>query len=416
MNKKKIQLSIALFSILLIISPAFADDCTWTPSDIYGETFETNLLSQMANIHAPSLAFSVLNGTEVFYTKGFGEQPETDNAYHLMSASKMFTATAILQLYEQGLIGMNDDFNDYLPYELENPYFPSSRITIRHLLSHRSSLQGTIRGLLDYWTLVGNNVLTFPSCIYEFFHENGSYYSADNWENWEPGTSYAYSDVGFDILTLILENITETPFDTYVSENIFTPLGMSNTKHSVEDYSPGKLVTAYNWNVTTETNEIVPYLNNTQNPGGGGYFSTVEDMAKYMLMHLNNGESNGVSILNATTTELMHTEIGTNHYGLGWQKDITFGSRNDYQGHYGGPHFGYFSANFIRQSLGLVLLLNQGSWDLDFSDFSDICANILNLAHILLNPKCPEESNLYILPVFAALGLMVYIVINRKKK
>ncbi len=113
-----------------MISPTYASDCTWTPSDIYGEAFEENLLAKMTNLNAPSFAFSVINGTEVFYTKGFGEQSETDNAYHLNSAAKMITGTAILQLYEQGLIGLEDDFNDYIPYELKNPYYPDTTITI----------------------------------------------------------------------------------------------------------------------------------------------------------------------------------------------------------------------------------------------------------------------------------------------
>ncbi|MHA2255565.1 MAG: serine hydrolase domain-containing protein, partial [Candidatus Heimdallarchaeaceae archaeon] len=241
MTKKKILLIISFLSIILILSPTYANDCTWIPSDIYGETFEENLLKKMTNIKANSLAFSVLNGTEVFYTQGFGDQPETDIVYHLNSASKMITGTAILQLYEQGLIGLGADFNDYMPYVLKNPYYPSTTITIKHLLSHQSSLMGSMDGFENYWPSLVNGTCTFPSVIYEFFHENGSYYSDDNWENWAPGTGMSYSDVAIDILTLIVENITSTTFDTYVTDNILTPLGMTNTRFSADDYSPEKL-------------------------------------------------------------------------------------------------------------------------------------------------------------------------------
>jgi len=416
MINKKFQLIIASLSLMLILLPTYASDCIWTPSDIYDEAFEENLLQKMSNIHATSLSFGVLNGTEVFYTKGFGDKPETDIAYHLMSAAKMFTATAILQLYEQGLIGLEDDFNEYLPYELKNPYYPSTTITIKQLLSHRSSLQGSIRGFEDYWLLLENGTLTFPSCIYEFFHENGSHYSEGNWENFQPDTSDVYSDVGFDILTLILENITSTTFDTYVTENILNPLGMTNTRFSADDYSPDKLAIGYSWNATSQTNEIFPYLNNSVNPGGGGYFSTAEDMSRYMLAHLNQGEYDGTSILNATSIEMMHKNIQNSDRGLGWTNNVAFSNNyNYYQGHFGGPHAGFFVANFIRKSLGVVLLINQGSWDSDFGEFISLYSSIINLANKLLEEKTCETSLLF-LPIISLLFAIVLIQKHRKRR
>jgi len=413
-NKKKIQFGIAFFSIILVISPTLANDCTWIPADIYGETFETQLLTKMSNLHVTSLAFSVLNGTEVFYSRGFGEQNGTDIAYHLNSACKMFTATAILQLYEQGLLDLEDDFNDYMPYVLKNPFYPNTTMTIKQLLSHRSSTMGSWHGFDDYWPSLNNGTCTFPSVIYEFLHENGTYYVEDNWENFEPGTSFLYSDVGMDILTLILENITSTPFDNYCQENIFSPLGMTNTRFSVEDYSPEELAIGYDWNTTTGTNDIMSYYNNSGNPGGGGYFSTADDMSKYMLAHLNQGEYNGVSILNATTIELMHTEVDYSKLGLGWWVRETFGLLKDYQGHPGGPHNGFYCANYMRYSLGVVLLLNQGVGA--YSEFEDLYEYIFYFANKLLEDKCTTEANFYLIPLIASFGFMVCIITIRKKK
>jgi CubicO group peptidase (beta-lactamase class C family) len=412
--KKKFQLGLALISVILIITPAYANECIWIPSDIYGESFETQLLTKMVNQHITSLAFSVINGTEVFYAKGFGDQPETDNAYHLNSAVKMITATAVLQLYEDGLISLDDDINDYLPYELKNPYYPSSTITIRHLLSHRSSLMGTIAGFENYWPSLTNGTCTFPSVIYEFFHENGTYYSEENWGNFEPGTGILYSDAAIDISTLILENVTGTSFDTYVTDNILTPLGMTNTRFSAENYSPEKLVVGYNWNIATETNEVMPYLNNSNNPGGGGYFSTVEDMSKFMLAHLNNGEYNGTSILNPTTTELMHTEIETSKIGLLWRVRQVRGSYT-YEGLDGGPWAGFYAACFIRESIGIIMLINQGSWDLE--QYSVLYGFIADLANKLLTEKtCSEETSYYLLPLISFLAVFTILKYIRKRR
>ncbi len=274
---------------------------------------------------------------------------------------------------------------------------------------------GTMDGFEIYWPSLSNGTCTFPSIIYEFFHENGTYYSEDNWENWAPGTGISYSDVAIDILTLIVENVTSTTFDTYVTDNILTPLGMTNTRFRADDYSPEKLVIGYDWNEATETNEIVPYVNNSGNPGGGGYFSTVEDMSKYMLTHLNLGEYNGVNILNATTVELMHTEIKKNKFALTWRVRQTLGSDKIYQGLSGGPYGGFYSACFIRSTLGVVLLLNQGSWDIDRRDYEDIYTSIFNKAHNLLNePPC--KTSFYILPMIGFFVIIAIIILYKNKK
>lgn len=421
MNIKKFQIITVLLSIFLILIPTYATDCTWLPEDIFNESFEDEILSRMADYHVNSLAFSVINGTEIFYSKGFGDQPGTDIAYHINSAGKMFTATAILQLYEQGLIGLDDDFNDYLPYELKNPYYPSTKITIGQILAHRASIVGTYTGWDSYWALLLNETCTFPSIIYEFLHENGSYYSEDNWEPWMPGTGSEYSDTGFDILTLILENITGIPFDDYCQENIFLPLGMTNTRHSADDYALDKIAIGYDWNITTETNEIKPYLNNSINPGGGGYFSTVEDVSKFMLAHLNHGTYNGVSILNATTIDLMHTDIAGSKWALGWQVRKLYGSHNDYQGHGGGPWTGFTAENYIRKTIGIILFVNQGSWDIPSFSSADGYGYVCDKANMLLTEKCPtttttDEGILYLLPTLICSGIFVAIFRLYKKK
>ncbi|OLS32228.1 MAG: hypothetical protein HeimAB125_11130, partial [Candidatus Heimdallarchaeota archaeon AB_125] len=292
-------------------------------------------------------------------------------------------------------------------------YYPSTKITIKHLLSYQSSIFDTFSAFENYWTSLANGTCTFPSIIYEFLHENGTYYSEDNWENWEPGTNTEHCDIGIDILTLIVENVTSTPFDTYVTENIFIPLGMTNTRFSADDYSPEKLVIGYDWNSVSRTNEIAPYLNNSNNPGGGGYFSTVEDLSKFMLAHMNQGEYNGTSILTPTTIELMHTEIETSKRGLGWTVRVSFGVNHDYQGHGGGPWNGFYSGNYYRSTVGAVLLLNQGS----NPEGGTLFEYIVVIANKLLTEKtCPETTSFYLLPIISFFAVFTILRKLRKRK
>ncbi len=211
-----------------------------------------------------------------------------------------------------------------------------------------------------------------------------------------------------DILTLIVENVTSTTFDDYCQENIFAPLGMTHTRFSADDYSPEELAIGYDWNETTSTNDVMPYFNNSGNPGGGGYFSTAEDMAKYMLMHLNPGISDGASVLNASSIELMHTDIAGSKRALGWAVRMTIGSRQDYQGHLGGPHNGFFSGNIIRSTLGAVILINEGPLSVAY-DCYDLLTYIVDLAHKLLTEKTIPTTTTTVSYIFATISILVII-------
>ncbi len=399
--------------LILILPSATASDCIWVPSDIYGDSFETFLTTHMTNYHIKSVAFSVLNGTEVFYTKGFGEQSGTDIAYYMASACKMFTGVAILQLYEQGLLGLDDDINNYLNYTIRSPYFPDTPITIKHLLAHRSAIVSDEDSWDTYWMPLDSGAYSFPDILYEFLNVNGSIYSTDNWYTWEPGTNAVYTDVAFDILTVIIENITGQPYFDYVENNILLPLGMLNTKPFPEDYSPDKLAVGYQWNQSSSTNQITPYLKTYNDPGGGGYFSTVEDMSKFMLAHLNQGEYNGIRILNVTSIEIMHTEIETAKWALGWRVRQHYSSFSDYEGHGGGPWAGFCVRIYIRQTIGVVLFLNQEYLPHE----EELFGKIGDLANKLLTEKtCTTEGIFSLLPALILFSTFIVIVKIRRRK
>ena len=168
-----------------------------------------------------------------------------------------------------------------------------------------------------------------------------------------------------------------------------------------------------NFNQLLNNSKTFYFLLKSAVGNGGGYFSTVDDMSKYILAHLNQGESNGVNILNATTIDLMLTDIAGSKLGLGWWVRQTYGSRNDYQGHPGGPHNGFFCLNYIRKSLGVVLFINKGVGDI--LGFNDIYTNIFDLAHKLLTEKTPitTAANFYL---YILLILIAAILIFRRIK
>ena len=106
------------------------------------------IISKMKHENVPGLAFSLIKDGKITLSKGYGyanidgDIPFTQNTINaeVASISKTVTATAVMKLWEQGYFQLDDPINNYLPFAVVNPYFPSTAITFRMLLSHTSSL------------------------------------------------------------------------------------------------------------------------------------------------------------------------------------------------------------------------------------------------------------------------------------
>ena len=138
---KKMALFSFIFSVLLISSILPTTKIVAvTPEEIFDTEFDTQVEALMDIAWVESLALSVINGTEVFYETGYGEQPGTDIVYYINAVSCIVAATALLQLMDDGLFDLSDQINNYLPWILRNPYFPDTPITIYDVLAERTTL------------------------------------------------------------------------------------------------------------------------------------------------------------------------------------------------------------------------------------------------------------------------------------
>lgn len=131
-----------------------------------------------------------------------------DTLFRSASLSKMFTAFAIMQLVECGKLSLTDDVGDWLGFELRNPRFPATPITIEMLASHTSSLRD-------------GNAYNLPPCrsVEEFFREGGKHFA-----NTRPGKFFGYCNLNYGLLGTIIERVTGKRFDVYQRENILDPL------------------------------------------------------------------------------------------------------------------------------------------------------------------------------------------------
>ncbi|UCD14666.1 MAG: beta-lactamase family protein [Thermoplasmatales archaeon] len=309
--------------------------------------FDRYLTLLMKLAHKPSFSACIIIDDRVVWSQGYGlydiennKQATPDTLYLLASISKTVTATALMQLYDQGLFDLDDDVNDYLPFSLRNSNFPDIPITFRMLLSHRSSLASDNSDRLCLSYIPGDpDIPSYPHpWLEEYLTPDGSAYHSSVWSESPPESQYYYANIGFSIIGYLVELISGQNFNEYCEKHIFTPLGMYNTSFRLKDLDINKIAIPYfyrkgNYIPNPHYGMLVLYP-------AASLRTSVEQLSHFLIAHMNGGMYNDVRILNESTVELMHTEHYPLNdrgygYGLGWSiKESKSGKKEI--GHSGG--------------------------------------------------------------------------------
>ena len=314
----------------------------------------------------PSFTIGIVVKDELVWAKSYNGVAGTDTVYIIGSVSKPFIATAILQLYERGLIDLEADINEYLPFPVRHPKFPDDPISIRTLLTNQSGLtmdvedyirfQNPDKVISEYVSYVLGvnlpelNLDPHPSRA-EFFEAlltpGGDYYSKKVWSE-TPGV-YQYSNIGYGLLAYIIECVVGESIEEYLQVNIFEPLEMTHSGAKLAGLEPYH---AYPYQRIQGEYILIPLQGipfhrfceiwdlecvgkNLFSPGGylpvpddidqylenrylrfplyenlvgnGGVRASVTDLSKFMIAHMNGGRApNGYQLLQPETVEMMH--------------------------------------------------------------------------------------------------------------
>ncbi len=265
------------------------------------------------------------------------------------SISKTFVTTALMQLWEKGGFGLDEDINRYLPFKVRNPKYPEEKITIEHLLTHTSSLaDGSIYGRAY---ACGDPKETLKEWHSAYFTPGKAYYNPEeNFHEWKPGTSMPLSDsycnVAFGLLALIVENISKMDFEEYCQMNIFKPLEMNNTSWYIKNIDISTHAIPYTWvekgrprgpswggkplgvireegptweKVDMPDGHIPNCFYNHPNFPDGFLRSSVNQLSRYLECYINKGWYKGKRILKEETIEMMLKKRNLN-CGLCWQE------------------------------------------------------------------------------------------------
>ena len=285
------------------------------------EAFIDGIIS--AELKAGNIAgatFSFVKGGTLFFSKGYGyadvkkRKPVVaeETLFRPGSVSKLFTWTAVMQLYEQGKVDLNADVNTYLT-KFKIPETYPEPITLAHLMSHTPGFEETIKNMVvrtpeELISLEEYLETSMPTRVYP------------------PGKIAAYSNYGTALAGYIVQVVSGKLFDDYIEENIFKPLGMTMT--TFREPLPSNLKDFMSVGYTHKKGVFKAEefeLFNGLYPAGS-VSTTATDMAKFMIAHLQNGRSGETQILREETAKLMHTRLFThdlkldgNAYGF-WEK------------------------------------------------------------------------------------------------
>ncbi len=225
--------------------------------------------------------------------------PETN--YRLASMTKQFTAAAILLLAEDGRLNVAERVQDWLPSLPK----AAEAITIHHLLTHTS-------GLVDYEDVI-------PESCTAQLHDADVLRLLETQDRtyFRPGTGYRYSNSGYALLALIVQQASGKTFATFLRERIFRPLGMDSTVayeegiSTVSNRALGYTQIAGRWN-RTDQDQTSAVL------GDGGIYSSIDDLTKWDAALYDSRLLRPTS-LRAAFTPATHTDDPEVEYGYGWR-------------------------------------------------------------------------------------------------
>lgn len=344
------------FLRLLIISAAlfFCNSCkreskVSTPAYRLG-LIDSLLTAAVEHEEIPGAVAYINRGGKEVYHKAFGyrslegeEKMLKDDIFRMASMTKALTAVAVLQLYERGLLFLDDELSQYIP-EFRDPRIlleihadssftsvPSEKeITIRQLLTHTS---GIGYGFQDE----SYNSLVIKHKVSEGFEDD----DRTSYENIQslaelpllqtPGEKYVYS-MSYDVLGVVIEVVSGMRYDQYIHRYILEPLEMSDSYFLIPEKEQYRLVRAYEPSVeglipTTYPDTAYPVLSHRRFfSGGADLCSTAEDYAKFVQMVLHKGLYNNTRILGERYVDMMlrkQTHLNDGSYVQGFAAWVT---------------------------------------------------------------------------------------------
>ncbi len=323
---------------------------------------------ELVQAKVPGASVALIKNNRFLWQENFGfasledeRAVQEDTSFHLASISKTVVAVALMQLWEQGIFELDEDINNKMPFTVRNPQWQDTPITYRQLMTHTSSISDNVDTAISLYTFGEGPIMSLSDLIEAYFSVEGTLYQEEgNFSSSAPGTEWLYSNYGTALAGYLVQLHSGMDFEEYCQENIFQPLGMSNTSWYWMKLSLSKLAVPYYF----EDGQFFP-IGHYSYPDypSGSIHATASDLGKFLMMIAGKGSLNCVRILDEKTVEeimkVQYPEIAPDQ-GLFWSYAET--SYGMLFGHTGGE-MGAATQMFFRPKDGVgTIVLANGDW------------------------------------------------------
>lgn len=344
--------------LLIVVILTFCISCKNKTNPAIAEISLENRIKtyiEQCNVNGLSASILVAKNGDIRYSGGVGLSNKIENLpitketiFTTGSLTKQFTATAILKLQEEGLLSVFDSISKYFK-EVSND---KQNITIHQLLTHSSGIVGNIGYGVDF----------VPISKEEFLSE---VYSSPL--DFQPGKQYSYSNVGYSLLAMIIESVSQTDYETYLQEHLFQEAGMEHTGYLIPKWDTAQIAHGYkcgeDWGTHLEkwqedSNQISWHLK-----GNGGILSNPSDLYKWYVALNDRRIISKKSIEELTFPHVKENESGDSHYAYGWT--ISNSDRSTKIIAHNGSN-GVFYADFIQlqeENTVIIYMTNELRYD-----------------------------------------------------
>ncbi|WP_242314389.1 serine hydrolase [Bacillus cereus group sp. BfR-BA-01355] len=358
-------------------------------------SLQTTVEKMMKDLNVPGAAVAVIKDGEVIISEGFGYRNiETKEAvtphtrFAIGSSTKAFGTLSLSLLTQQQKFNWDSPVQSFIPNFSLSEVLASSQVTGRDLASHRT-------GVSRHEALWYSSSLSRKNLVEKIKHLplDAPF-----------RTAFLYNNLMYTTISYIVENITNQTWEQYVTEHILEPLNMNQTNFSVTD---SQTTDDYALPYVENEGKIkeVPFHNIDTVGAAGCINSTIEDMANWVLLHLNKGKFGDHELISSELLQQMYTphnsipdqpvlslpESPLNSYGLGWFISAYRGNKVI---HHGGNIDGFSAlVSFIpTENIGLVILTNAGGTLLPTYLANQIYDELLELESIDWHKRAVEDT------------------------
>ncbi len=320
---------------------------------------DVNRIRHISIDHGFRGCIQISNNKRPVFTEAFGYSdfpnkiPNTPGTkFETASAGKVFVAVSILQLVENGKLCLHDTLGNILPLDWHQI---DTDITVEQLLTHTSGIpdyfdESVINEYEDLWKDLPNYKIRTNSDLLPLFVSKPMMYPR--------GTKFQYNNTGFVVLAMMIEAVTDQPFDVYLQSKIFDPCKMSSTGYYEKDRLPAKCANSYIFEKESNRFRTNIYSVDAKGTGAGGAYTTVDDMGKFWEALLSDK-----LLTRKTTLEMLRCHSGNReagYYGYGiWLEPA---GDNGYNPYFQGcdPGVSFISLYNQSENVTITLVSNYG--------------------------------------------------------